>query len=135
MLSAAPLHAIETDERERRAHAVVAAAQLVGGDPYVVVCAQRGDHLLLLEGPAQAPPRAGVRREAEQRLAVRVDAALGRLHEAAEHVEEGRLAGAVGTDEAAHPGRQLERDAVERPDAAERDGQGAHVKHRRPSRD
>ena len=89
----------------------------------VVVHRQLLDRLLGLERAAHSPPRAAVVRHREQVLAERRDLPLDRLDETAEHVEERRLAGAVGPDQPARPLLEGHAHAVERNDAAEADGQ------------
>ena len=87
------------------------------------------DRLLGLERPPQPPSRPPEVGHAEQVLAERADAPCGRADEAAQHVEERRLAGAVRADQAARPGREHDGHPVERRDAAEADGEILDLDH------
>src|SRR5438045_2944197 len=72
---------------------------------------------------------ATVRRNARQDRGVRRDHTCRGAEEAAEHVEERRLAGPVAPDQATHAGWQLKRDPVQRRDAAERNCQLTDPQH------
>src|SRR3954463_10436596 len=85
--------------------------------------AQLLDRLLGLERAPQAPAGAAEVRHGEQIVAERADAARRGHHEAAEDVEERRLAGAVRADQAARARLEADGHPVERRDAAEADGQ------------
>ena len=88
------------------------------------------DRLLGLERAPQAPARAAVVGHARAgRRRRRCTDPLGRLDEAAQHVEERRLARAVGTDQPAGARLEGQRHAVERRDAAEAHGQVADLDH------
>ena len=93
-----------------------------------LVHGQRREQAGVLERPAEAPPRAhvGGARRAGRRASPsarrRIEPRVGR-REARDDVEQRGLAGAVGPDEAEDlAGPHVERDAVERPDAAEAAG-------------
>ena len=98
----------------------IAAAGRVGADPHIVEHRLTREQRKVLKGPGNADLGDAVRRPVEQRAALEQDfAAVGRV-EAAEAIEQCRLAGAVGADQAEDLALfQLERDAVERDDAAE----------------
>src|SRR5690606_21266812 len=73
-----------------------------------------------LEGAAESRPGDGVRRLANQLDAREAYAAAVGARDARYQVEEGRFAGAVGTDEAGHaPANDVEGHAVDRPQAPE----------------
>ncbi len=83
-----------------------------------------------LEGPSQpeAGPLVGV--EPADLPAEQIDSAV-RLQEAADGVEERRLPGAVGADQADHlVGRGVEVDVVDRDEAAEGNGEPGGRQHR-----
>ena len=102
----------------------------------------RAGHDILEDGQArpetQSLERAGdshlrqlVGRGAEQRLATVADGARLGANESADRVEEGGLAGAVGTDDAVNlVGIHPKRDVVERQHAAEAHGEVRDVKRR-----
>src|SRR5206468_4181422 len=85
--------------------------------------------LLRLERAPHAPARTLVVRHAQQVLAESRDRARGRPDEAAEHVEEGGLAGAVRPDQPAGARLELNGHPVERGDAAEAHGEVVDVDH------
>src|SRR2546423_10163425 len=128
-LAAMALGGLETHKRQRLTDGGVVSTELVGRHPDIVIGRQRVDDLLLLEGPAQPPARPAMRGHAEQVRPLGIHATARWLDEAAEDVEQSRLAGTIGTDQAADAGRQLERDAVKRPYAAEGDRELMHVQH------
>ena len=99
----------------------------------VVVDRQLLDRLLGLERAPQAPARAPeVRHRAAGRRRTRVTVPRP-ADEAAEHVEERGLAGAVGADQPAGARSNVDGHAVERRDAAEAHGQVARPRSRRAS--
>src|ERR687891_737815 len=87
-----------------------------------------------LERPPQPPAGPLEVGDRQQVLAEGADPARGRADEPAEHVEERGLAGAVGSDQAARAGGEVERHRVDRHDAAEADGEVLHLDHRAISR-
>ena len=85
---------------------LAAGRALIGGrvlvhEPDVVEDGEILDRLLHLEGAPKAPAGTAVVGHGEQILTEGVDRARRRLDEARQDVEEGRLAGAVGADQAA----------------------------------
>ena len=89
----------------------------------------------ILEGAADAERRHAMTRLLQELVAVESDAAGFRLIEAAEAIEQRRLAGAVRADEAANlPAPDLEGHFVQRDDAAEADRQLADRQQRRAVR-
>src|SRR5260370_25724607 len=85
----------------------------------------------MLERAADTERCDRVLRQVEQRPALELDAAAVGMVESAQTVEERRLAGAVGTDEAADlTGGDLEGDVVQRDDAAEANRQAADAEER-----
>ena len=103
----------------------------VVGDPHVVAHGQRAERLEPLEGaahPALGPP---VHRRVGDVAAVEPDLAAGRLLQAADHVEAGRLAGAVRPDQPGDPaGLGHERRVVDGGDPAELDDDVVHDQER-----
>ena len=87
------------------------------------------DRLLGLERPPQAPARAPVVGHPQQVLAERRDRADGRLDEAAEDVEERRLAGAVRADQAAGAAGEDDAHVVDRRDAGEAHREALDLDH------
>ena len=87
------------------------------------------DRLLRLERAPQAPAGAPVVDHLEQVLAERADRARGGLDEAAEDVEERRLAGAVRADQAARAAREDDAHVVDRRHAGEADGEPFDLDH------
>jgi len=86
----------------------------------VVEHRQRRQQARLLEGAGDAEARAVLHGRGRQVFAVEPDPAAVRLVVAGEEVEQRRLAAAVRADQAVHfAGAQLQRDALERMDAAE----------------
>ena len=97
----------------------IAAASRVPADPHVVEHRLARKQRQVLEGAGDADLGDAMRRPAEQRAAFEPDVAAGRRVEPAQAVEEGRLAGAVGSDQPEDLALvEVERDAVERDDAA-----------------
>src|SRR5689334_19903340 len=86
----------------------------------------------VLEGAADAERRHAMPRLLQKLGTVEGDAAGFRLIEAAQAIEQRRLAGTVRTDQAANlPATHLERHIVQRHDAAEADRQTANRQQRR----
>ena len=93
----------------------------MAADAHVVEHRQVAEQREVLEGAADADVGDAVRRPAQDAAALEQDVAGARRVEPAEAVEQRRLAGAVRADQAedlALP--HVERDVVERDDAAER---------------
>ena len=87
---------------------------------HVVEHGHASKELHVLEGPRDAAPDDATWTDVEEALAVEADIALIRRVEARDHVERGRLPGAVGADQADDlAGLRDERDAVERDDPTE----------------
>src|SRR5262249_27951831 len=104
-------------ERVRQKPAVRARAN---ADHDVLQHGQRREQRVILERPTDAQRGNVVRPEAEDRAAGQEDRALARSIEPADAVEEGRLAGAVRTDQADDLAfADVEGDAIERDDTAE----------------
>ena len=114
-----PLLPAHPGKAQRVAHKIAAAGG-VAADPHIVEHRLAREQREVLEGAGDADLGDPVRRAVEQRAALEQDlASVGRV-EAAEAIEQCRLAGAVGADQAEDLALlQLERDAVERDDAAE----------------
>ncbi len=90
--------------------------------PTRTFCAHRhgAEQAEILEGAADAERGDAVARRLEQRAPLEADRAAVEAIEPGQAVEQRRLAGAVGPDQAEDlAGRDVERDAVERDDAAE----------------
>ena len=105
----------------RAPRAAAARADAERRDLDVLAHRQRAERVAVLERAREPVPAAAVRRPARDVAALELDRAARRPVEAAEHVDERRLAGAVRADQAddlAAP--QLERDAAERLHALER---------------
>ena len=84
-----------------------------------------------LERPRDAAPGQLVRPQPRQRPAAEADRPGLRADEAAQHVQQRRLAGAVGADDPGHlPPRGRERDVVQRREAAEPHRDPAHIQGR-----
>ncbi len=97
-----------------RAHEVVAA------DEHVLERGEPAEQAEVLEAARDAAAGEGARGQAQQIGTVQPDAPARRARDAREHVEERALPGAVGPDHGEQlAGRDGERDAVERGDAAE----------------
>src|SRR5262249_19673136 len=97
---------------------------------------QRGEGLGDLEGAADplAPDRLGL--HADELDAAELHRARVGRELAADHVEAGRLAGAVGADQRQHLARgEREADVVDRMDAAERLREAAHGEKRARAHD
>src|SRR6185369_15492414 len=93
---------------------------LAAGSRHPLEIEQMGEHLLAGELGVEAEVLRQVAEPAAQRLrvgqdvrAVQLDAARGRLEEAGEDPHEGGLAGAVGSEQAEHPGRDVEIDSLQ----------------------
>src|SRR5437773_1758038 len=96
----------------------------VDADHDVLEHGQRREEGEVLERPPDAELRDPMGRQPEDRTAVEADITLVGRGEAAQAVEERRLAGAVRADEADDlPRVHVEGDGVEREDAAEADGE------------
>src|SRR5207247_8945461 len=88
------------------------------------------EHARDLESPYDAYARALIGTEPQDAAAVEGDVARLGQHQAAEHVEQRRLAGAVGPDDSGNAlARDLERAAGEGLEAAERLDQAARLQH------
>ena len=98
----------------------------------VVEHGQLLDRHLGLERPPESPARPPVVDHLEQVVAERADRPRGRLDEAAEDVEERRLARAVRADQPACAAREDDADVVDRGDAGEADGEALDLDHRAP---
>ncbi len=81
---------------------------------------------------AAGPSARAGSRHGEQVVAEGVHRARGRAHEAAQHVEERRLAGAVGADQPARAAGELDGHAVDRRHAAEAHREVLDLDHSRP---
>jgi hypothetical protein len=129
---------VQADERDRPERVLLARvapeARVLVDHRHVVVDRELLDRLLGLEGPAQAPAGAPVVGHRQKVLVVGAYRSGDRPHEAAQHVEERRLAGAVGADEPAGPAGELDAHAVDRGHAAEADGQAVDRDHLAASR-
>src|SRR3954469_18958070 len=130
---------LESDEAQGAANVLVAlAAPLVLGvlpdHGHVVEDGEPLDRLLGLERAPQAPAGTPEVRHAQQVVAEHMDLDGGRLHEAAHHVEERGLAGAVGADQPAGARVERDRHGVERLHAAEAHGQVGDLDHGASSR-
>jgi hypothetical protein len=77
------------------------------------------DDEFLLKGPAQPDADPAPRRESEQRNVVEQDRAFERGQKTGENIEQGCLAGAVGTDQTADRRGEFGVERVKRLDAAE----------------
>jgi hypothetical protein len=114
----------EADERKQRTDWRIAP-----GDGEVLRYGHGAEELGRLVGAGDAGPRHAPRRLALDLATAEADRAARRAVEAAQHVEHGRLPGAVGPDEARHlPGLRFQRDLVRRPHTAERNAKVAHFK-------
>ena len=95
----------QPDEVDRPHHLVAARAAVTAGvlvhEEHVLVHGEVGDRLLGLERSAQPPPRPLEVGDRQEIVTEREHPAGVRPHEPAEDVEERRLAGAVGPDQAA----------------------------------
>src|SRR5687768_1976059 len=112
----------EADVLEQLLGAAVAAPGL-RTDLHVVEHGERRPERDVLEGARDPALDDSVHRRAEQIVAVEDDAALVGFVQAGDHVERGRLPGAVGADQADDlAGGDVEGHAVERDDAAEATG-------------
>jgi hypothetical protein len=93
----------------------------------------RARQLVVHVGPVrdEPQPRLGRHRGAGDVVAADRDGSRGRLQDAGDHAHRGRLAGAVGPEEAIdHPRRNVERDPVHRGERAVALGQSSHPDHR-----
>ena len=119
---------LEADEAHRPHHILAAvrpaATRVLVHEQHVLVHREVGDGLLGLERPAQAPPRPLEVGDREEVVAERDDPSGERPDEPAEDVEERRLAGAVGADQAARAAGERDRHPIDRDDAAEADRSG-----------
>ena len=108
----------ESDEVDRAQHVGpprrTLGARMLVDDRHVVVHRQRLDRLLGLERATEAPPRTPEVGHPEEVLTERLDRTGRRLDEAAQHVEERRLAGAVRPDQPARAARERHAHVVER---------------------
>ena len=115
-------------------------------DPRPAEALRADHHVLEHRQPGEQPDALQRARDAESRRAgwcapsrasgpaIQASPTVG-AHKPADHVEQGRLAGAVGTDDAEHLARRdLDRDVVERGDAAEADRQLTRGKRGTPIR-
>src|SRR5262249_41369707 len=92
---------------------------------------QRGKEREVLEGPRDAEPDDAMRRDSAQVVAVEGDASTRRLVDAADAIEQRRLAGTVGPDERADlTGVDRERQVDQGNDAAELDAYLLDVQQR-----
>jgi hypothetical protein len=98
-LDGVALLALEAGRAEDRAHDAAAEARM-HADQYVLQRRHVLEEPDVLEGAADASLRERVRRLAGEVLAAEGDRAVGRLVDPGEHVEERRLAGPVGADQA-----------------------------------
>src|SRR5579884_4313432 len=116
-------------------------AQPVGEDPVaharlaaqqdVVVGAEPADQLRRLEGAPDAGARAAIRGEPGDLATVEADAARVGALQAGDGVEQRRLAGTVGTDQADHlAARDAQRHRVERREPVESHVDAAHLEQR-----
>ena len=128
---------LQADERQRvstsvaRASPRAALARVLVRQRDVVGDRELLDRLLGLERAPQAPARAPVVRPWRSRSSPNAcTLPLGGPHEAAQHVEERGLAGAVGPDQPARARVEGDRHAVEWRDAAEAHGQVGDLDHR-----
>src|ERR1700730_328640 len=97
----------------------IAAGKAMAADPHVVDHRHAGEQREVLERAADADLDHAMGRLVEGACALEQNVALGRRVEAGKAVEQGRLAGAVGADQAEHlAGVKIERHALERDDAA-----------------
>ena len=109
----------------------IAAAARMPADPHVVEHALRAEQRQVLEGARDADLGDAMRRPRQQRAPGEQDVAPVRRVEAADAIEQRRLAGAVRTDQAEDLALvQRERDAVERDDAAEPQRDVANLEQR-----
>ena len=100
-------------------------------DEHVVEHGHRPEELDVLERARDAAPDDAVRRRVQQALAVEVELARVGLVEPRDHVEERRLAGAVRADQPDDLALlDVERDVVDRDDAAEAAGDVADGEQR-----
>src|SRR5665213_547688 len=126
----APLQ-LDEDQRPFNFFLGIAARRgnVIGDGLDVLARAQFVDHEFLLKGAAQAgrdPPR---RRETPQRDTVEMHGALRRCDETRQDIEQRRLAGAVGSDQAANRGAEFPVQRVERSNAAKLYGEGFDLDH------
>ncbi len=78
--------------------------------PHVLLHGEAAEHRVLLRQVGDPQARAAVDRQVGELVAVEVDRARVHRHQAHDHVEAGRLAGAVGAEQADHlAARDLER--------------------------
>ena len=103
------------------------AAEALGSHHHVLADGQAGEEADALQRPGDPQRGQPVGADPVKRLPAPAHRARRRLDEAADDVEQRRLAGAVGADDAEHLAlRDLERDAVQRGDAAKRHRDLAH---------
>jgi hypothetical protein len=100
-LDESALVAVRPRQAEHRGEDV-GAAKMVRAEHHVLQDGQVREQPDALERPGDAQLREAVRRGAGQRLAAPGEGARLRLDEAADDVEQGRLAGAVGADDPEH---------------------------------
>ena len=123
---------LDLDVLEDLARAGAGMPARVGADEDVLEDGHRREELDVLERARDAPAHDLVRRRAEQALAVERDLARLGPVEARDDVEGGRLAGAVGADQAGDLALlHRERDVVEGDDAAEAARDVAELEERR----
>jgi len=104
-------------------------------DQDVVERGERPEDLGVLERARHATAGDLVRRQSQQVDAVEGGAAGGRAIEAGQHVEDGRLPGAVGADQREDLApRRVEAHAAERGEPAEGDGEILDAEQRHASR-
>ena len=124
---------LETDEGERVGDVLAAGGACLAGvlvhHGDVVEHRQARDRLLLLERAPKPPAGATEVGHLEEVLPEGADRPGGGLDEPAQHVEEGRLAGPVGADQAARPARERHGHVVDRRHAAEANGQTLDLDH------
>jgi hypothetical protein len=114
---------VEDDKIERRfdlaAGAGAVGRDVIGNRLDVFLRGQLFDDELLLEGSAQPDTDPAARGETEERNIVEQDRAVDRREKTGKDVEQGRLAGAVGADQAADRRGEFGVEGVKRLDAAE----------------
>ena len=123
----------EADEIQRQvdlpASAGAVARDVVGDGLDIFHCRQFVDDELLLKRAAQPHAHPAARRQAEQRGVVEQNRAFDRRDEAGKHVEQRRLARAVGADQPANRRGEFGVKLVERLDAAKAHAQPVDLDH------